>query len=116
MKKHTWIAGAAFAAVVLAIPVTYSVAQGPGQGGQFPPQGGQMPPHGAPFQPQMPPMHIMPGGGSATMLADGEFLYVLQGNRLFKVDKKDLAVKAVGGIPTPQPERANVPPPEEKTE
>lgn len=106
MNKNKWIAGAALAIAAVAVPVTYSVAQGRGPG-----PGGQFTQPGAP----MPPMQMMPGGGGATMISDGDFLYILQGGRLFKVDKKDLSVRATGSLPTPRPEHKHVPPPEEKS-
>jgi hypothetical protein len=41
-------------------------------------------------------------GGGATMIADGNFLYVLQGNRLMKINKDDLKVAKTGELPMPQ--------------
>jgi hypothetical protein len=50
------------------------------------------------------------------MVADGDFLYILQGNRLFKVDKRELGVRATGSLPMPQRDGQGPtgPPPEEE--
>jgi hypothetical protein len=48
------------------------------------------------------------GGGGVTMIADGSFLYVLQGNRILKISKEDLKVVKTGEIPPPTPQ---APPP-----
>ena len=45
---------------------------------------------------------MMGGGGGATMIADGNFLYVLQGNRLLKINKDDLKVAKTGELPMMQ--------------
>jgi hypothetical protein len=59
---------------------------------------------------------MMGMGGGATMVSDGDFLYVLQGGQLFKVAKGDLTVKAKGSLPMPQPQNPGgptAPPPPE---
>lgn len=100
-----------FAVLALAVPLTlsYSSAQQAGeapssqQGGGFgqPPAGGPGgPPQGQPGGFQNRPM--MGGGGGATMIADGNFLYVLQGNRLLKINKDDLKVAKTGELPMMQ--------------
>ncbi len=94
MNKHKWIGAAGVAIAALSVPVTYSIAQGPGPG-QGPGQG--QPPRGQ-FQAPMQ----MGGPGGATMVADSDFLYILQGNRLFKVDKRELGVRVTGSLPMPQ--------------
>ena len=43
------------------------------------------------------------GGGGATMVADGDSLYILQGNRMFKVSKSDLRVVKEGNLPMNPP-------------
>ena len=60
----------------------------PGQPGQFQPGGGMM--RGA-------------GMGASTMLDDDSSLYVLQGNRLFKINKSDLRVVKEGMLPGQPP-------------
>ena len=42
-------------------------------------------------------------GGGATMVADSDNLYILQGNRLFKVSKSDLKVVKEGQLPMNPP-------------
>ena len=41
------------------------------------------------------------GGGSAAMVEDSTSLYILQGNRLFKISKSDLRVEKQGELPAP---------------
>lgn len=41
------------------------------------------------------------GGGGATMVEEGNFLFIVQGNRMFKVNKSDLKVVATGELPRP---------------
>ena len=66
---------------------------GPGQQGQgFPGQGGQ-----GGMQ-----MMMGGGGGGATMVVDGNFLFILRGNSLYKVQKETLKVVAEGELPMPQ--------------
>lgn len=66
-----------------------------GQGGQgFPGGGMQMGMGGG-------------GGGGTTMVEEGLYLYIVQGNRVFKLSKQDLKVIAQGELPRamggPQP-------------
>lgn len=107
-----------FAVLALAVPLTlsYSSAQQAGEApssqGGFgqPPAGGPagqgpgfgpgQPPQGQPGGFQARPM--MGGGGGATMIADGNFLYVLQGNRLLKINKDDLKVAKTAELPMMQ--------------
>lgn len=74
----------------------------PQQGGQFggpPQQGGQF---GGPTQPGgMGPRMGMMGGGAIAV--DDDFVYVLRGNSIIKVSKKDLKVAATGELPAPVP-------------
>lgn len=107
-----------FAVLALAVPLTlsYSSAQQAGetpsqQGGGFgqPPAGGPAG-QGPGFGPGQPPQgqpggfqnRPMMGGGGATMIADGNFLYVLQGNRLMKISKEDLKVAKTAELPVMQ--------------
>ena len=46
---------------------------------------------------------MMMGGGPATMVVDGNFLFILRGNQLFKVDKNTLRVVGQGELPGPMP-------------
>jgi len=147
MKRSTQFA--AYAAVLIsgvAVPLFASKAlaqtspdaavkqQGPPPGQGLPPGqfGGRPGQAGAPaqagprnFQGQGMPMQPMGqgfpqmGGMQATMVVDGNFLYILQGNRLFKVDKQSLKTVAQGELPRPQmqrpdggqPTRGDAPPP-----
>jgi hypothetical protein len=43
------------------------------------------------------------GGGQAVMVADNNFLYILQGNTLYKVNKNNLEVLGQGMLPMPGP-------------
>jgi hypothetical protein len=45
---------------------------------------------------------MMMGGGQATMISDGNFLFILRGNQLLKVDKGTLRVVQVGELPMPE--------------
>lgn len=49
------------------------------------------------------PMPPEEGWGPATMVADGDSLYILRGNRLFKVNKGDLRVIREGRLPANPP-------------
>lgn len=73
------------------IPGQGGPGAGPRGGFQGPPQGGGM----------MMGMGGM-GGGQATMVVDGNSLYILQGNMLYKVNKDTLKVVATGELPRPQ--------------
>lgn len=69
-----------------------------GQGGlQRGDQGGIAAPGGEMMQRQM-----MGGGGPATMVTDNQYLYVLQGNTLYKINKVNLEVLGQGQLPMPQ--------------
>src|SRR5215510_2206048 len=64
----------------------------PPQGGGFqqgPPGAG---PNGQPGQGQFRPGGGMMGGGGAAITSDNMFLYVVQGNMVFKIGKGDLKV------------------------
>ncbi|MFY9234132.1 MAG: hypothetical protein WAO58_06695 [Fimbriimonadaceae bacterium] len=45
---------------------------------------------------------MMGGGGQATMVVAGNFLYILRGNIIYKVDANSLRVVAQGELPMPQ--------------
>lgn len=80
-------------------PVTQGAPPGPGaQRGQGQPgQPGQ-------FGPQGPGGGMMMGGGGGTaMVVDADSLYIVQGNRLFKVRKSNLEVIAQGTLPMMRP-------------
>lgn len=100
------------AAAALAIPLTATLSSAQQAGPQPPPQGGPgQPPFGQPgfAQPGGPPAGQMRpgmGGGGVAMIADGGYLYVLQGNRLLKIGKEDLKVVKTGEIPMPTPPQA----------
>ncbi len=59
-------------------------------------------------------MQRMGPGGAPVMIDDAQNLYILAGNRLFKVDKSSFDVVAEGMLPTGQPPRGGfegTPPP-----
>jgi translation initiation factor IF-2 len=110
-KQLTALAVGGIALVSLSVGVTLKASQAqtappppdrqvrqPGQGQPpFPGQPGQGPQGGL-----QRPMQIGGGGGGAAMVEDNAFLYVLQGGRLFKVQKSDLKIAAeamLGGPP-----------------
>ena len=66
----------------------------PGQGQGFPPQPGQ--------PGQFRPMGPMGGGGGSISAGEGA-VYVLQGNRVYKLDRNSLRVLAEAQLPMPQP-------------
>lgn len=112
---------AAFAIAATAIPltITNSIAQekapvaqdqfqgqggfqgGQGQGQGQPPQGGFRGQGGG--QPGFPGGGQMMmgggGGGGTAMVEEGLYLYVVQGNRVFKLAKQDLKVLATADLP-----------------
>lgn len=128
--KHRWIAslsGLALAGVLLTTFAVVSNAQvaGPGQpgggfGGGQPGQPGGRGGAGGGFgggQPGQPGGFggpagqpggfggqggMMGGGGGAAMVVDGNTLYILQGNRLLKVNKNSFAVEKEATLPRPQ--------------
>lgn len=55
-----------------------------------------------PFQGQA--MMAGGGGGGTTMVEEGSYLYIVQGNRMFKVQKGDLKVVVTGELPRPVPQ------------
>ncbi len=120
-NRKLWTGSLVAAALVLSIPAGIAFAQspskttdsseaqqggpgGPGQrqggggqgGGQF--QGG---PGGG--QQGMPPMMGGMGGGGGTMVAEGDFLFVLQGGRVIKISQGDLRVLKTVELPRPEP-------------
>jgi len=74
----------------------------PTQANPFTPSPGQPMPGGP-----MPQMRGGGMGGPATMVADGDSLYILRGEHLFKVSKSDLRITKVGGIPMDMPMQPN---------
>lgn len=118
--KTNWkapiLAGLGLVSLSIAIPMGVARAQqgdpDPQQrgGGAPPVQGG--PPQGGQFRGDMPPemqrgdmMQRMGGmgGGPAAMVTDNAFLYILQGNQLYKVNKNNLEVVGQGMLPMPMP-------------
>ena len=67
-----------------------------GQPGQVPPQGGMAPMPGG-----LMAGGQMGGGGGATMVAEGNSLYILRGNQLLKVSTSDLTVQKQTELPMP---------------
>ncbi len=59
---------------------------------------------GQPGQEMRPDMmQRMGGGGQATMVTDNSFLFILQGNTIYKVNKNSLEVVGQGMLPNPGP-------------
>lgn len=110
---------AAFAIAATAIPltITNSIAQekspvaqdqfqgqggfqgGQGQGQGQPPQGGFRGQGGQGFPGGGQMMMGGGGGGGTAMVEEGLYLYVVQGNRVFKLAKQDLKVLATVDLP-----------------
>lgn len=107
MQTKTQLLIGSIAAAALAIPLTATLSSAQQAGPQPPPGGAPQPGF---VQPGPPPNQMRPGmgGGGVTMIADGSFLYVLQGNRILKISKEDLKVLKTGEIPPPTPQ---APPP-----
>jgi hypothetical protein len=106
--KAPILATVGLASLAIAIPVGLANAQvpPPGQGGQRGQAGGEFQrPPGQPGNPDMQMMQrgMMGGGGQATMVTDNQFLFILQGNMLYKVNKNNLEVIGQGMLPMPQP-------------
>ncbi len=94
--KSTILAGFGIAALALAVPVGIAQAQGGFQRGGA--QGGApMPGQGGPGGPGM--QMRGGGGGGVAMTQDQNFLYVVQGPQVFKLNKRDLSVVAAGRLP-----------------
>jgi len=109
--KAPILATVGLVSLAIAIPIGVANAQGaatttqgqrpPDQGGfQRAGQGG-----GAVAVPggDMMMQRGMMGGGPATMVTDNQFLYVLQGNTLYKINKNNLEVIGQGMLPMPMP-------------
>ena len=108
----------AVAMTALAIPMTlsFSQAQVAGGGQQGGPGAGPRTQAGGPQGGPRPPAPefgqrggggggmgmMMGGGGQATMVVAGNFLYILRGNIIYKVDANSLRVVAQGELPMPQ--------------
>ena len=109
------LVGVAIAALAVPLTIQSVGAQDPppnerGQGAVAGPRNGQRPgqgfpgPQGQGFPGQPGPgmMGMMGGGGGATMVVAGQFLYILRGNQLLKVQKETLKVVAQGELPMPE--------------
>lgn len=70
-------------------------------GGFVQPRPGGPPPGG--FQPMM-------GNAPIEMVVSGDSVYVLRGNRIYRLDAKSLEVKATGQLPNEAPPRPASPP------
>lgn len=66
----------------------------PRPGGQFPPAGG--------FPPMM-------GNAPTEMVVSGDSVYVMRGNRIYRLDAKTLEVKATGQLPNEVPRPVSPP-------
>jgi len=81
----------------------------PVPGSPQPPGGFAQPRPGGPpqgpggFQPMM-------GGAPTEMVVSGDSVYVLRGNRIYRLDAKSLEVKATGQLPNDAPPRPASPP------
>lgn len=97
--KAPLLAVLGLASLAVAVPMGVAYAQ---DQGQRPPvqrdQRGQLAPP-AMQREQMDMMQRMGPGGGATMAVDQQFLYILMGNRLFKVNKNTLEVVGQGMLP-----------------
>lgn len=102
--KSTVLAVLGIASLAVAVPMSIANAQDAGQRGGFAQRGdaqrGQFgagaPQRGGDMQGMM---QRMGGGGGTAMTQDNQFLYIVQGNQVFKLNKRDLAVVAVGRLP-----------------
>ena len=101
--KSTALAVLGIAALAVAVPMSVASAQDPGQRDQRTDQRFQ---RGGPDRPgQAPPgdmqrmMQRMGGGGGTAMTQDQRFLYIVQGNQVFKLTKSELEVVAAGRLP-----------------
>ncbi|MCH8275039.1 MAG: hypothetical protein IH851_09635, partial [Armatimonadetes bacterium] len=126
MSRKRTIGFSIVAAAALALPLTLAFA-----GGQRPgPDSAQRPGLGQPGQ--QPPLQrgpgqrmgmgpgqmMMGGGGGPQMRMDDKSVFILMGNRLFKVDKATMSVTDQAELPfgprrddRPQPPRGDRPPP-----
>ncbi|MBS1715446.1 MAG: hypothetical protein JST30_14040 [Armatimonadetes bacterium] len=66
---------------------------------RFTPMPDQGRPAGMPMPDVAMPMAPMPQGPAPVMVVDGQFLFILRGNEIYKVNKADLRVVAVGMLP-----------------
>lgn len=96
-RISVWTLGA-LALAAVSVPLTLTVSQAqvapPPDQGVRPDQRGSVQPGAAgPGQFQRQPGMMM-GGGAAALTSDNMFLYIVQGNRVFKLSKGDLKVVA----------------------
>jgi hypothetical protein len=110
--KAPILAALGLVALAVAIPMGVANAQSddqnpPQRGDQRtqggPPQGGFQGQPGQDMRPDMMQRMGGMGGGPATMVTDNAFLYILQGNTLYKVNKNNLEVVGQGMLPMPGP-------------
>ena len=102
--KSTLLAVLGIASLAVAVPMSIANAQDAGQRGGFAQRGdaqrGQFgagaPQRGGDMQGMM---QRMGGGGGTAMTQDNQFLYIVQGNQVYKLNKRDLSVVAAGRLP-----------------
>lgn len=127
IKTIAGLAAGGAALIALSLPFTLTISQaqgndqggfgrGQGQGQGFPPGQGNPPQGFGQGQPGQPGFQRPGGGGGmgggAAMVEDANFLYVLQGNRLVKIQKSNLQVVGQGMIGMPdRPGEIGAPPP-----
>ena len=107
--KAPMLAFFGLASLAIAVPVGVAYAQQndqrTGQAAVAPPQRVGQDARPDMFRPDQAPnmQRMQMGGGPATMVVDNQFLYILQGNQLFKVNKNNLEVVGQGMLPMPMP-------------
>jgi len=101
--KAPMLAFFGLASLAIAVPVGVAYAQQSdqrtGQVQSAPPQRAGQTTRPDVIRRDQAPTTMRMGGGPATMVVDNAFLYVLQGNHLFKVNKNTLEVVGQGMLP-----------------
>lgn len=93
-NKYGVFAAFALAAALLPFTISAAFAQGGAAAGPRPGQGQGL----MPTDQRMP---IYGGGGPSSMVSDGGHLFIVQGNKVFKVTKSDLKVVAQNDLLPP---------------